>query len=394
MSGQPTSLATAQGGVLASAAARRWLVQLVIVAVLVAIGYVALGNLKGNLAQRGLSLGFDFLRQEAGFEISFSLIPFSAGDNYMRVFLVGLTNTLLVTILAIIFSTILGFIVGIARLSSTWALQKAAVFYVEIVRNLPQLLHIMLWYNVALRNMPVPKQAVGLFDVAFLTNRGIYIPAIHSDRPFLWVISVLCAIAASIALYVSISRRSDVIGRPLNAWLPSLAALVLLPVAVVFVSGSTLSIDMPQLKGFNFVGGWVFVPELSALVFAMAIYNAAFIAELVRASIEAVSRGQREAAAAIGLGWSQTLRYIIIPQAMRVLIPPLGNQYLNILKGSSLAVAIGFPDLVSVFTGITMNQTGRAIEIVTMTMGTYLLIGLVITVLLNVFNHMTRIVER
>jgi general L-amino acid transport system permease protein len=163
---------------------------------------------------------------------------------------------------------------------------------------------------------------------------------------------------------------------------------------VVFVSGSTLSIDMPQLKGFNFVGGWVFVPELSALVFAMAIYNAAFIAELVRASIEAVSRGQREAAAAIGLGWSQTLRYIIIPQAMRVLIPPLGNQYLNILKGSSLAVAIGFPDLVSVFTGITMNQTGRAIEIVTMTMGTYLLIGLVITVLLNVFNHMTRIVER
>jgi general L-amino acid transport system permease protein len=394
MSGQSTSLATGYSGVFTSVALRRWLVQLLIVAALVAAGYVAFSNLNSNLAQRGLSLGFDFLRQEAGFEISFSLIPFSASDNYMRVFLVGLTNTLLVTILTIILSTILGFVVGVARLSSTWALSKTAVLYVEIVRNLPQLLHIMLWYNVALRNMPVPKNAVGLLDVVYLTNRGIYIPAIHSDRPLLWVVSVLFAIASSIALYVSITRRSDAIGRPLNAWLPSLAALVLLPVAVAFASGSTLSIDMPQLKGFNFIGGWVFVPELSALVFAMAIYNAAFIAELVRASIEAVSRGQREASAAIGFNWAQTLRYVIIPQALRVLIPPLGNQYLNILKGSSLAVAIGFPDLVSVFTGITMNQTGRAIEIVMMTMGTYLLIGLVITVLLNVFNYMTRIVER
>lgn len=373
---------------------RRWVFQLLLAAVLLAVGYAGWINLNENIQQRGLSLGFGFLRQESGFEIAFSVIPYRASDSYMRVYLVGLTNTVLVTVLAITLSTILGFLIGIARLSTSWALSKAALFYVEIVRNLPQLLHILLWYNVALRNLPMPREAINFSDAIFLTNRGIYMPALQSSRPLLWAIAVLFALASSIVCFVTIARRSDEIGRPLNAWLPSLAILVLVPVAVLFLSGGTLSLDVPERRGFNFGGGWVLVPELTALVFAMAIYNAAFIAELVRASIEAVSRGQREAAAAIGLNWGQTLRYIVIPQALRVLIPPLGNQYLNILKGSSLAVAIGFPDLVSVFTGVTMNQTGRAVEIVAMTMGTYLLIGITITFLINLFNHMSRVVER
>lgn len=380
-----------QGG---SRAVRKWLFQAALVGVIVAVSYFAMRNLQTNLAQRGLKLGFDFLSQEAGFGIAFSMIPYEASDTYLRVFLVGLTNTLLVTVLAIVLSTILGFAVGIARLSPSWALSKAAMVYVEIVRNLPQLLHILLWYNVALRNMPSPRQATSLWDAVFITNRGIYLPALQSDKPLIWVMSVLLAIISSIALFISISRRADVVGRPLNAWLPSLIALILLPVAVMFLSGSSMSVSIPELKGFNFVGGWVLVPELSALVFAMAIYNGAFIGELVRAAIQSVSRGQREASAAIGMSWGKTLRYVIIPQALRVLLPPLGNQYLNILKGSSLAVAIGFPDLVSVFTGVTMNQTGRAVEIVLMTMVTYLLIGLIITLCLNMFNHMTRIVER
>lgn len=381
-------------GLLKDPRLQRWVFQGVIVAFLVLVAMIALSNLDDNLKQRGLSFGFDFLRQESGFEIAFSLIPHQASDTYWRVFLVGLINTLLVTFLVIVLSTILGFVIGVARLSNSWALSRATLLYVEIVRNLPQLLHIMLWYNVALRNMPAPRQAGSLFDVIFFTNRGIYIPALRTEYPLLWIGGVLVSIIAAISLYVAITRRSDEIGRPLNAWLPSLAALLLLPVSLFFATGDSLSLSVPELKGFNFTGGWVFVPELSALVFAMTIYNAAFIGELVRASILAVNRGQREAASAIGFNWLQTLRYIIVPQALRVLIPPLGNQYLNILKGSSLAVAIGFPDLVSVFTGVTMNQTGRAIEIVLMTMSAYLLIGLLISTFLNLFNSMTRIVER
>lgn len=391
---QRMDVAIGQPGLLRNPRLHRWFFQGVIVAVLALIAAIAMGNLDENLKQRGLSLGFDFLRQESGFEIAFSLIPYQASDTYWRVFLVGLTNTLLVTFLVIVLSTILGFMIGVARLSNSWALSRATLMYVEIVRNLPQLLHIMLWYNVALRNMPAPRQATSFFDVIFFTNRGVYIPALQTEYPLLWVGGAIVSIIAAITLYVAITRRSDEIGRPLNAWLPSLAALLLLPVSLFLVTGDSLAVSLPQLKGFNFSGGWVFVPELSALVFAMTIYNAAFIGELVRASILAVNRGQREAAAAIGFGWLQTLRYIVIPQAMRVLIPPLGNQYLNILKGSSLAVAIGFPDLVSVFTGVTMNQTGRAIEIVLMTMGAYLLIGVLISLCLNMFNSMTRIVER
>ncbi|MBA4222032.1 MAG: amino acid ABC transporter permease [Methylobacterium sp.] len=371
-----------------------WLYQGLLVVALAALAYVAIGNLQDNLAARGLKLGFDFLWREAGFEIAFHLIPYTASDNYWRVFLIGITNTLLVTVLAILFSTVLGFGVGIAQLSGNWAMSRAARIYVEIVRNLPQLLHILILYNVALRALPAPRAAVNLGDAVYLSNRGILVPALTTDRPGLLAIAILVAVIAALALFRSLTAYAERSGRSVNAWLPSLAVLVLLPALTVGLSGAQLGVSLPQLKGFNFAGGWVLVPELSALVIAMAIYNAAFIGELVRASIESVNKGQREAAAAIGFGWWQTLRFIVIPQATRVLLPPLSNQYLNILKGSSLAVAIGYPDLVGVFTGISINQTGRAIEIVTMTMAVYLAISLLIGALINLFNHMTRIVER
>jgi len=371
-----------------------WLYQGLLVAALAALAYVAIGNLQDNLAARGLKLGFDFLWREAGFEIAFHLIPYTASDNYWRVFLIGITNTLLVTVLAILFSTVLGFGVGIAQLSGNWAMSRAARIYVEIVRNLPQLLHILILYNVALRALPAPRAAVNLGDAVYLSNRGILVPALTTDRPGLLAITILVAVIAALALFRSLTAYAERSGRSVNAWLPSLALFLLLPALTVGLSGAQLGLSLPQLRGFNFAGGWVLVPELSALVIAMAIYNAAFIGELVRASIESVNKGQREAAAAIGFGWWQTLRFIVIPQATRVLLPPLSNQYLNILKGSSLAVAIGYPDLVGVFTGISINQTGRAIEIVTMTMAVYLAISLLIGALINLFNHMTRIVER
>ncbi|WP_332696829.1 amino acid ABC transporter permease [Bosea sp. (in: a-proteobacteria)] len=371
-----------------------WVFQALLVVALALVAKAAIGNLNDNLAARGLKLGFDFLWQEAGFEIAFHLIPYSSSDNYWRVFLVGITNTLLVTAIAIVLSTILGFAIGIAQLSGNWAVSRAARIYVEIVRNLPQLLHILIWYNVALRALPAPRAAIGVGDMVYLSNRGVFLPALTSDRPGLLVVAILIAVIAALVLFRSLTSHAERTGRQVNAWLPSLAVLLLLPVLAIVLTGTQVSVSVPQMKGFNFIGGWSLVPELTALVFAMAIYNAAFIGELVRASIEAVSKGQREAAAALGFGWWWTLRFIVIPQAVRVLLPPLSNQYLNILKGSSLAVAIGYPDLVGVFTGISINQTGRAIEIVAMTMAVYLTISLLIGALINLFNHMTRIVER
>ncbi|MGU3575010.1 amino acid ABC transporter permease [Brucellaceae bacterium C25G] len=366
---------------------------LLFVAIIFIVQY-ALANLSDNLSKRGLNLGLDFLAQEAGFEISFTAINYASTDNYWRVFLVGIVNTLLVTVIAIFLSTIVGFAVGIARLSSNWALSRAALLYVEIIRNLPQLLHLLIWYNVALHALPVPRTAINLGHAVYLSNRGIFFPSLTSNNPAVLTLSILVTFIAAIILFRKLTSYNDRSGSSMNVWFPSLVLFIMLPVTLLFLTNTDVGISVPELKGFNFVGGWVFVPELTALVFAMTIYNAAFIAELVRASIQSVHKGQRESAAAIGFKWGQTLRYIIIPQAMRVLLPPLSNQYLNILKGSSLAVAIGYPDLVGVFTGISINQTGRAIEIVSMTMAVYLLISLTIGACISLFNRMTRIVER
>ena len=363
---------------------------------LLAIGlllWAAWQNVETNLAARKLALGFDFLGQEAGFGIPFTVIPYSETDTYFRVFLVGLANTILVSILGIILATILGFVIGIARLSPNWAVAKAALVYVETVRNLPLLLHVLIWYNVAIRSLPPARQAIGLFDSIFLSNRGIVVPSRQIGLG--WGPLALVAGASTlsvIAILRHARRRRDETGQGAAVAVP--VSLILAATSVVLAAWGGIGISWPALQGFSFSGGMALSPELAALVIALAIYNASFIAELVRGSIEAIGKGQREAAASLGLDRAKILKLVIIPQAMRVLVPPLTNQYLHLVKASSLATVIGYPDLVNVFVGTSLNQTGRAIEIMTMTMLVYLTLSLIITGLSNLYGHRIRIVER
>jgi general L-amino acid transport system permease protein len=373
---------------------RGWLYQASVVLLLALVAIVAARNLNENLSTRGLSLGFDFLWQQAGFGIGFSVIPFVESDTYWRVFMVGVTNTLVAAGLGIILATMLGFVIGIARLSPNWAISRLALGYVELVRNLPLLLHVLIWYNLVVRTMPVPRGALSVGDIVFFTNRGLYLPAILlSDSGVVLTALFIAVLITAVWVYVGRVHQNRT-GRQLPVAATSAAILVATPLLVALAVGATFQLEVPRLQGFNFVGGSAVAPELVALVAALAIYNASFIAELVRASIESVSRGQKDAASALGLRRGQMLRLVIIPQAFRVLIPPLSNQYLHLLKASSLATVIGYPDLVNVFTGTALNQTGRAVEIVLMTMAVYLTISAAIAIASGIFNHMTRIIER
>jgi general L-amino acid transport system permease protein len=373
---------------------RGWLYQAAVVLLLGFVAVVAARNLSDNLATRGLSLGFDFLWQQAGFGIGFSIIPFTETDTYWRVFIVGVTNTLVAAGLGIVIATILGFVIGIARLTPNWSISRLALGYVELVRNLPLLLHVLIWYNLVVRTMPAPRGAISVGDIAFFTNRGLYLPAVSSSNGGTVLAALVIAVLTT-AFWIYAGRvHQNRTGRQLPVGVTSIAILLAFPLLAALAVGASFQLEVPRLRGFNFVGGFAVAPELVALVAALAIYNAAFIAELVRASIESVSRGQRDASAALGLRRGQMLRLVIIPQAFRVLIPPLSNQYLHLLKASSLATVIGYPDLVNVFTGTALNQTGRAVEIVLMTMAVYLVISAAIALASGVFNHMTRIIER
>lgn len=373
---------------------RGWLYQASVVLLLGFVAVVAARNLSDNLATRGLSLGFDFLWQQAGFGIGFSIIPFTETDTYWRVFIVGVTNTLVAAGLGIVIATILGFVIGIARLTPNWSISRLALGYVELVRNLPLLLHVLIWYNLVVRTMPSPRGAISVGDIAFFTNRGLYLPAVSlSEGGLVLAALVIALLVAAFWIYAGRVHQNRT-GRQLPVGVATAAILVAFPMLAALAVGATFQLEVPRLRGFNFVGGFAVAPELVALVAALAIYNASFIAELVRASIESVNRGQRDASAALGLRRGQMLRLVIIPQAFRVLIPPLSNQYLHLLKASSLATVIGYPDLVNVFTGTALNQTGRAVEIVLMTMAVYLVISAAIALASGVFNHMTRIIER
>lgn len=351
-------------------------------------------NTLNNLEQRGITTGFDFLTQEAGFGIPLSLIEYSEASSYGRTFFVGLLNTVLVSVLGIFFATILGFIIGIARLSDNWLIAKVSAAYIEIFRNLPLLLQIFFWYFAVLRSLPSPRQSIE-FMGSFLNIRGFSMPAPVFEEGFG---AVLIALLVAIAIAFTVSRwakkRQDSTGQIFPVVWVNLAVLVGLPLLVFLVMGSPLGIDRPELKGFNFRGGMTLIPELAALWLALTIYTAAFIAETVRAGILSVPHGQIEAASALGLPKTRTLRLIVIPQAMRVIIPPLTSQYLNLTKNSSLATAIGYPDLVAVFAGTTLNQTGQAMEIITMTMAVYLSISLLTAFLMNMYNKRIALVER
>ncbi|MFM2481184.1 amino acid ABC transporter permease [Celerinatantimonas sp. YJH-8] len=368
-----------------------------IIAVLAVVWFLhdIISNALYNLDARGIKTGFGFLDDRAGFGIIQSLIPYTEDSTFGRTFVVGLLNTLLVSVLGIILSTILGFIIGIARLSQNWMLAKLSAVYVEVLRNTPLLLQIFFWYNAVLAPLPSPRQSVHLGGSVFLNNRGLYVPKpIFEAGSIAVVIATLIAIVAIVVIKRWAKARQLKTGQQFPVFWASIGIIIVLPVLAYFFSGSPISLQYPELRGFNFRGGWTIIPELTALLLALALYTSAFIAEIVRSGIEAVNKGQTEAAQSLALSRGQTLRLVIIPQAMRVIIPPLTSEYLNLTKNSSLATAIGYPELVSVFMGTTLNQTGQAIEVIAMTMAVYLVISLVTSFLMNLYNRKVALVER
>jgi len=369
--------------------------QVVSLAVVFWVGWVLIDNTLSNMQSRGISTGFGFLGESAGFGIIMHLVPYDATMSYGRTFWVGLTNTLLVSAMGVITATILGFVIGVARLSSNWLVAKIALLYIEIIRNIPLLLQIFFWYFAVLSNLPSPRQSVEVGGALFLNNRGLYLPAPMTQEGFglVWG-AVLVAIPAAVSIRIWAKKRQLATGQLFPTFKVNAAILILLPLVAFFMAGQPLEWDFPALKGFNFGGGITLIPELVALWIALSLYTASFIAEIVRSGILSVSRGQTEASKALGLSSGLTLRLVVIPQAMRVIIPPLTSQYLNLVKNSSLATAIGYPDLVAVFMGTTLNQTGQAVEVVAITMAVYLTISLLISLFMNLYNRAVAIKER
>jgi general L-amino acid transport system permease protein len=361
--------------------------QILFVAILVWIGYEIVVNAQDNLRSQRITSGFGFLNNTAGFDVSQSLIPYSGSDTYTRVFLLGLLNTLLVSIIGIFFATLIGFMVALGRLSPNWLLSRISGGYVELIRNLPLLFQILFWYLAVLAALPNPRQSISLFDKFFLSNRGLVIPRPIGNPGFEpFALAILIAIVAAIVLWRYARRQLFQSGKVITVWPYVLGMLIGLPLVSVLIFGAPVTFEVPVLKGFNFAGGSRVIPEFVALTLALSTYTAAFIAEIVRAGIQAVHKGQMEAGSSLGLHRGSVLRLIVIPQALRVILPPLTNQYLNLTKNSSLAVAIGYPDLVSVFAGTTLSQTGQAIEIIGITMGVYLLISLVTSAIMSFYG--------
>ncbi len=361
--------------------------QILFVAALVWIGYEIVANARANLQAQRITSGLGFLNNTAGFDVSQNLIPYSGSDTYTRVFLVGLLNTLLVSIIGIFFATVIGFLVALGRLSPNWLLSRISGGYVELIRNLPVLFQILFWYLAVLSALPNPRQSISLFGSFFLSNRGFVVPKPIANpglEPF--ALAILVAIIASLLLQRYARRQLFEAGRMITIWPYVVGLLIGLPLVTSLVFGAPVTFEVPELKGFNFSGGSRIIPEFVALTVALSTYTAAFIAEIVRAGIQSVHKGQMEAGSSLGLQRGSVLRLIVVPQAMRVILPPLTNQYLNLTKNSSLAVAIGYPDLFSVFAGTTLSQTGQAIEIIAITMGVYLLISLVTSAIMSFYG--------
>jgi general L-amino acid transport system permease protein len=374
---------------------RAWLFQIITVVAVVAMGWYLFDNTQTNLQHRGITSGFGFLENSAGFGIAQHLIPFTESDTYARVFLIGLLNTLLVTFIGVVLATLLGFIVGVARLSNNWIINKLATVYVEVFRNIPPLLQILFWYFAVFLTLPGPRAAHGFLGSFFVSSRGLNMPAaIATDAAWPFVISVVLAIVAIVFTTRWANKRFEATGVPFHKFWAGLALFIVIPALCALIFGAPVHWEVPELKGFNFVGGWVLIPELLALTLALTVYTAAFIAEIVRSGIKSVSHGQTEAARSLGLRPGPTLRKVIIPQALRVIIPPLTSQYLNLAKNSSLAAGIGYPEMVSLFAGTVLNQTGQAIEVIAITMSVYLAISISISLLMNWYNKRIALIER
>jgi general L-amino acid transport system permease protein len=375
--------------------ARALFFQALVLGGVVVLGMFLVRNTMLNLERQGIASGFGFLETTAGFSISMTLVEYSEESSYGRTFLVGLLNTILVSAIGIFFATVLGFILGVARLSHNWMISQLAMVYIEVLRNIPLLLQIFFWYFGVLRTLPNPRDSISVFDTFFLNIRGLSSPS-PIFEPGFWLITVAFAVGVVGTIVVArwAHRRQDLTGQQFPVFFTALGLIIGLPLLAFVVTGFPLSWDVPVLKGFNYKGGMVIIPELVALTVALSAYTATFIAEIVRAGILAVSHGQTEAAFSVGLRPGPTLRLVIIPQALRVIIPPLTSQYLNLMKNSSLAAAIAYPDLVLVFAGTVLMQTGQAVEIIAMTMGVYLTLSLLISAFMNWYNQKMALVER
>ena len=371
-------------------------IQIITMVVLFTILGMIGDNVATNLEKAGKEFSFGFLNYPAGYDITFQpFISYSPTDTHTRAGLVGLLNTLLVAFSGIIIASILGFTMGILRLSSNWLVNRIVYVFLEFTRNVPVLLHILFVYGIFLYTLPVPKKAINISDTVFLSNRGFYTPAPVFENGFGYVLISFLAAILIVFFFKRWARKvQDTTGRIYPVFYISLAILIFLPLFTFFVAGSPLSIDIPSLKGFNFKGGTSIKPEYIALTFALSYYTACFIAEIVRGGILAISKGQTEAAHGLGLKPNRTLQLVVVPQALRVIIPPLCSQYLNLTKNSSLAIAIGYMDVVATIGGITLMQTGKEMETMIILLLTYLFFSLVISAFMNWFNRKMALVER
>ncbi len=356
-------------------------------------------NAQVNMENRGITFGYGFLSQESSFDVQFSLIEYDGSHSYFRAYLVGLLNTILVSVIGIIFATIIGVIVGIARLSKNYLIERTAAAYVEFFRNIPLLLQIFFWYFAALRALPLPEKAEPMLGVFFLTIKGFFVPAFIWNNLDVFIYSIIAAIISIIFVKLYAKKKQENEGVQTPVLLISIGLLLILPLLSFLIGGASFYIEVPVIKqlsqtSFTYEGGIGLPPELIALALALSLYTATFIAECVRAGVQGVGKGQKEAAASIGLTPNQVLKLVVMPQALRIIIPPTTNQYLNLTKNSSLAAAIAYPDLVLVFAGTALMQTGRAIEIVSITMLTYLSLSITISIFMNWYNKKIAIKEK
>jgi general L-amino acid transport system permease protein len=373
---------------------RATLSQLIVLALLAWGLYTIVANTQANLVKLNQNFGFDFLGRASGFDLSTSLIEYSSNSTFSKALFAGFYNTALVSVLGIIFATILGFVVGVMRLSKNWVISSAATLYIEVIRNIPLLLQIFIWYALVLKPLPGPKQAINISDTVFISNRGIIAPhATFGEGSWIALALLTAALIGTWVFRRWSWRRQEATGQILPVWWISIPLIIAAPIIGLLTVGWPLMWDYPKLAGFNFQGGMTLVPEFIALFMALVIYTATFIAEIVRSGIIAVSHGQTEASQSLGLDRAKTLRLVVIPQAMRIIIPPLTSQYLNLTKNSSLAVAIGYPDLMYA-AGTVNNQSGKAIEVYSIALVVYLTTSLVTSLFMNWFNARMKLVER
>lgn len=369
--------------------------QIAVLASLVGIGVYFVRNASENMVKAGIASGFDFLHRNSGIDVPFVLTGYTPSDSILALFWTGVANTLFVSLLAMILATMLGFVIGLARLSPHWLLSTLAGGYIEFVRNIPLLFFVLFWYFGVIAALPAPRESIGFLGLAFLNNRGLTVPASENLSAFIWaMLVILVAVLAQWAYARAARRRKEATGQDAPVVLVGLGLLVVLPILALTIAAASTSWSIPALRGFNYRGGFVIIPEFVALLAALVTYTAGFVAEIVRGGIQAVAKGQREAASALGLTRGQTLRLVVIPQAMRVMIPPMTSQYLNVLKNSSFGAAIAYPDVVSLFMGSALNNTGQAIEIIAMTLAVYLVIGLAVSAFMNWYNAKTKLVTR